>query len=95
MTLMNLGSLRRRLWMSLAMVFASAVVVAILLAFLAMARGFEATMSGAGSSQIAILMREGSSTELNSVIQQDQVNLIAESAGVASDSNGPLVSPEL
>ncbi|MCO1333077.1 FtsX-like permease family protein [Microbulbifer sp. OS29] len=94
-TLMNLGSLRRRLWMSLAMVFASAVVVAILLAFLAMAKGFEATMSGAGSSQIAILMREGSSTELNSVILQDQVNLIAESAGVTRDANGPLVSPEL
>ncbi|WP_445362892.1 ABC transporter permease [Microbulbifer sp. ANSA003] len=94
-TLMNLGSLRRRLWMSLAMVFASAVVVAILLAFLAMAKGFEATMSGAGSSQIAILMREGSASEINSVILQDQVNLIAESAGVARDTNGPLVSPEL
>ncbi|WNZ56412.1 FtsX-like permease family protein [Microbulbifer sp. MKSA007] len=94
-TLMNLGSLRRRLWMSLAMVFASAVVVVILLAFLAMAKGFEATMSGAGSSQIAILMREGSASEINSVILQDQVNLIAESAGVARDTNGPLVSPEL
>ncbi|WP_444918657.1 ABC transporter permease [Microbulbifer sp. JMSA003] len=94
-TLMNLGSLRRRLWMSLAMVFASAVVVAILLAFLAMAKGFEATMSGAGSSQVAILMREGSASEINSVILQDQVNLVAESAGVAADSNGPLVSPEL
>ncbi|WP_444929160.1 ABC transporter permease [Microbulbifer sp. SSSA002] len=94
-TAMNLGSLRRRLWMSLAMVFAAAVVVAILLAFLAMAKGFEATMSGAGSSQIAILMREGSSTELNSVMQQEQVNLIAESAGIARDANGPLVSAEL
>ncbi|MFC6981598.1 hypothetical protein [Microbulbifer taiwanensis] len=36
---MNIRSLPRRLWMSLAMVLASAVVVAILLAFLAMARG--------------------------------------------------------
>ncbi|WP_444903516.1 ABC transporter permease [Microbulbifer sp. CnH-101-E] len=94
-TLMNLGSLRRRLWMSLAMVLASAVVVAILLAFLAMAKGFEETMRGAGSNQIAILMREGSSTELNSVILQDQVNLVSESAGVARDANGPQVSPEL
>ncbi|MDP5209862.1 FtsX-like permease family protein [Microbulbifer sp. 2205BS26-8] len=94
-TLMNLGSLRRRLWMSLAMVLASAVVVAILLAFLAMAKGFEETMRGAGSSQIAILMREGSSTELNSVILQDQVNLIGASAGVARGTGGPLISPEL
>ncbi|MFA0809671.1 ABC transporter permease [Microbulbifer epialgicus] len=94
-TLMNLGSLRRRLWMSLAMVLASAVVVAILLAFLAMAKGFEETMRGAGSSQIAILMRKSSSSEINSVIQQEQVNLIGESEGITHDSSGPLISPEL
>ena len=38
---MNVLSLPRRLWMSLAAVFAVSVVVAVLLAFLAMAKGFE------------------------------------------------------
>jgi putative ABC transport system permease protein len=94
-TTMNIRSLPRRLWMSLAMVLASAVVVAILLAFLAMAKGFEATMKGAGSDNVAILMREGAAAELNSVVTREQVNLIAESPGVAKDKDGALVSAEL
>ena len=55
--MMNIRSLPRRVWMSLAMVLASAVVVAILLAFLAMAKGFEATLEGAGSDDVAFLLR--------------------------------------
>lgn len=94
-TVMNIRSLPRRLWMSLAMVLASAVVVAILLAFLAMAKGFEATMNGAGSDGIAIMMREGAAAELNSVVTREQVNLVEESPGIARDAEGPLVSPEL
>ncbi|WP_105102612.1 ABC transporter permease [Microbulbifer pacificus] len=94
--MMNIRSLPRRLWMSLAMVLASAVVVAILLAFLAMAKGFESTMNGAGSDRIAVLMREGSAAELNSVVSREQVNLIEESPGIARDAEGaPLVSAEL
>ncbi|QIL90701.1 FtsX-like permease family protein [Microbulbifer sp. SH-1] len=94
--MMNIRSLPRRLWMSLAMVLASAVVVAILLAFLAMAKGFESTMNSAGSDRVAVMMREGSAAEINSVITREQVNLIEESPGIARDTEGaPLVSPEL
>jgi putative ABC transport system permease protein len=92
---MNIRSLPRRLWMSLAMVFASAVVVAILLAFLAMAKGFEATMQSAGSDDIAFFMRTGSAAELNSSASRDQVNLIENAPGLVKDEQGPLVSPEL
>lgn len=92
---MNIRSLPRRLWMSLAMVFASAVVVAILLAFLAMATGFEATMQSAGSNDVAFFMRTGSAAELNSSASRDQVNLIENAPGIIKDEQGPLVSPEL
>ncbi|MEM0911193.1 MAG: ABC transporter permease [Pseudomonadota bacterium] len=92
---MNLRSLPRRIWMSLAMVLASAVVVAILLAFLAMARGFEATLEGAGSDDIAFMLRQGSAAELNSSIVKEQVDLLETAPGVMSDGDGPLVSPEL
>lgn len=92
---MNLLSLPRRIWMSLAMILASAVVVAILLAFLAMAKGFETTLKGAGSSNIAIFMREGSAAELNSALSKDQVNLIENAPGIAKDQDGPEVSAEL
>lgn len=92
---MNIRSLPQRIWMSLAMILASAVVVAILLAFLAMAKGFEATLSSAGSDDVVIFMREGSAAELNSVIGRDQVNLIEVAPGVMSDANGPITSAEL
>jgi len=92
---MNIQSLPRRLWMSLAMVFASAVVVAILLAFLAMAKGFDATMQSAGSDDVAMFMRTGSAAELNSSASRDQVNLIENAPGIARDEQGPIVSPEL
>lgn len=93
--IMNMRSLPRRLWMSLAMVLASAVVVAILLAFLAMARGFEATMASAGSTDVAFFMRTGSAAELNSTITREQVNLIETAPGIVRDNKGGVISPEL
>ena len=92
---MNIQSLPRRLWMSLAMVFASAVVVAILLAFLAMAKGFDATMQSAGTDDIAMFMRIGSAAEMNSSASREQVNLIENAPGVMRDEQGPIVSAEL
>ena len=92
---MNVRSLPRRIWMSLAMVFASAVVVAILLAFLAMAKGFEATLSSAGSADVAFFLCSGSAAELNSSVSREQVNLIEAAPGVAKNDQGPQVSAEL
>ncbi len=92
---MNIRSIHQRLWMSLATILASAIVVAVLLAFLAMAKGFEATLAGTGSDSVAIFMREGSTAELNSVITRDQINLVANAPGVARDENGPVTSAEL
>ena len=93
---MNIRSLPRRLWMSLAMILASAVVVSILLAFLAMARGFEVTLNSAGSDDVAIFLREGSAAELNSTVLRDQIGLIETAPGIAKDSDdSALISPEL
>jgi len=92
---MNLLSLPRRIWMSLAMILASAVVVAILLAFLAMARGFEVTLNSAGSDDVAVFLRQGSAAELNSTVTREQINLIETIPGVSKDSTGGVVSPEL
>ncbi|GAB4126552.1 MAG: ABC transporter permease [Rhodothalassiaceae bacterium] len=95
-TLINVMSIPRRLWMSLSAILASAIVVAVLLAFLAMADGFKRTVEGAGSVDIAILQRPGSQSELNSVISREQVNLAREAPGIARDESGrPVFSPEL
>ena len=53
-TVINLKSLPQRLWMSLATVTAIGLVVAVLLAFLAMANGFQRTIAGSGATDIAM-----------------------------------------
>ncbi len=93
---MNVLSLPRRLWMSLAAVFAVSVVVAVLLSFLAMANGFEQTLAGTGSESIAIVTRVGSQSELNSSMSKDTVNLLVTAPGIAEDDEGnPIYSSEL
>ncbi len=93
---MNLRSLPQRLWMSLAAVFAVSVVVGVLLSFLAMANGFQQTLAGTGSDQIAIATRVGSQSELNSTVSRDSVNLILGAPGIAKDASGnAIVSAEL
>lgn len=93
--LLNLRTIPLRFWMSLASVTAIAVVVAVLLTFLAMANGFRTTLEGSGSDDFAMMLRSGSQAELTSVLTRDQVNIIAESAGIARDHKGALISAEL
>ena len=49
---MNIRSIPQRLWMSLSTVVAIALVVSVLLAFLAMANGFRQAQSSAGAADI-------------------------------------------
>jgi len=95
-TLMNLKSLPQRLWLSLSTVVAVALVVIVLLAFLAMGNGFQRTLASAGAEDVAVILRGGSQSEVNSVVTRDQVRLVEEAPGVAKNSDGqPLVSAEL
>ncbi|PHZ85882.1 ABC transporter permease [Paremcibacter congregatus] len=94
--IMNIRSLPSRFSMSLATIFAVAAVVGVLLFFLAMGNGFRATLEGAGSDAVAVVTREGSQSEINSVLGRDQVNLIANAPGIARDDAGnPIISAEL
>ncbi len=92
---MNLRSLPSRASISAVTLVAVAVVVTVLLSFLAMANGFRATVAGSGSPDVAIVMREGSEAELNSTLTRDQVNLLLDAPGVAKGPDGPIGSAEL
>ena len=95
-TAMNLRSLPQRPWTSLSTVVAVALVTGVLLAFLAMANGFRATVKGTGSTDVAVFLRKGSDSELNSVVSREQVMIIKEAPGIAKGPDGqPLLSPEL
>ncbi len=96
-TKINLLSLPQRLWMSLSAVIAIAFVVFVLLGALALDNGFRQALNSSGSDDIAMILREGASGgEINSIIARDQVQLISEAPGIATDSTGKkMVSPEL
>jgi putative ABC transport system permease protein len=95
-TTINLKSISQRLWLSISTVVAIALVVMVLLAFLAMAYGFARTIAGSGAPDVAIVLRGGSQAEVNSVITRDQVRLIEEGPGIAKTAEGkPLASAEL
>src|SRR5215467_14865928 len=95
-TAINLKSIAQRRWLSLSTIVAIALVVVVLLAFLAMANGFQKTIAGSGANDIAIVLRAGSQAEINSTVSRDQVRLIEDGPGVARGPDGkPLVSPEL
>ena len=95
-TAINIRSIPQRFWLSLSTVVAVALVVMVLLSFLAMANGFQRTLKSAGAADIAIVLRGGSQSEINSSIAREQVRLIEDGPGVARGPDGkPLVSAEL
>src|SRR5205823_714192 len=85
-TAINLKSIAQRRWLSLSTVIAIALVVIVLLAFLAMANGFQRTIAGSGADDIAIVLRAGSQAEINSTVSRDQVRLIEDGPGIALGS---------
>lgn len=92
---LNITTIPRRLWMSIAAIAAVAIVVFILLFLQSMVAGMNAMMKGTGAEDVAIVLREGSEGELNSVVGRDQQRLIVEAPGIARDASGPIASPEL
>ncbi|MEY4255921.1 MAG: hypothetical protein RLZZ141_1148 [Pseudomonadota bacterium] len=93
---MNVRSIPQRLWMSLATVGSIALVVAVLLGFLALANGFNQTLKGSGAPDVAIALRDGSAAELNSTISREQIDLLGQGPGVRAGPDGrPLISAEL
>jgi putative ABC transport system permease protein len=93
---MNVSSIPQRLGMSIATIVSVAMMVGVLMGFLAIADGFRATLDGSGSDDIAVMVRAGSQAELNSALSRDQVRVIEAAPGVATGADGePAVSGEL
>ena len=92
----NIKSLPRRFWISMSMVFSVALVVVVLLGFLAMSHGFQTSLKQAGATDIAIALGTGAATELGSQIEPSQLHMLSGAAGIAKTSGGvPIISQEL
>ncbi len=95
-TEVGLATIPQRLGASSVVVVGIAGVVAVLVALLAMAAGFEATLKQSGTNDTAIVMRAGAHTEINSVLDHDSAGLVAQAPQVLRNEQGqPIASPEL
>ncbi len=88
-TAMNLQNLPSRLGSSAVIVVGIAGVVGVMIAILAMAAGFRATLDRGGEADRAIVLRGGSDSELSSAISLAEMNVIASMEGVL-DASGEL-----
>jgi len=92
----GMATIPQRLGAASVVVVGIAGVVAVLVALLAMAAGFEAALQQGGSDDTAIVLRAGSQTEINSVLDHDSAVLVAQAPQVLRDAQGqPIASPEL
>ena len=95
-TLLSLRSIPERWGPSLVIIVGLAGVVAVFTALLAMAEGFQSTLKSTGREDVAVVLRGGSSAELNSGLPRDQATLIKQAPGVRQGGDGqPLASAEM
>jgi putative ABC transport system permease protein len=91
----NVRSARERWPSSVVAVVGIAGTVAVFVAMLALARGFEAAIVSSGLPENAIVQRGGSDSEMTSVLGLEDVRLVEDAAEVARSAEGPLVSAEV
>ena len=91
----SLNSLRVRWTSTLVAVLGIAGTVGVFVAMLSLAKGFKTTLVSSGSPRNALVLRGGATSEMESGISLDQERVVEDVLGVARDSSGPLVSPEV
>ena len=94
-TRLNILNLPKRIATSMVAIVGVAAVVLVFAAVLSMAKGFERTMTRAGATDTAIVIRSGSTSELASGLGNDQVLIVETAPGVLRDGGEAVVSAEL
>ena len=95
-TALNLRTVPSRLGPSMVIIVGIAGVVGVLVALLAMAEGFRATLSSTGRADRVLVLRGGANDELSSVIYRSQVPTIEQAPGIRKDEAGkPIAASEV
>ena len=93
---LNLRSLPRRPGTAAVAMSGIAALTGVFAGVLSMASGFEKTMDGSGAEDVALVLRSGSTAELNSSFSGEQADIVRYAPGIARDAAGePEVSSEL
>lgn len=93
---LNLRSLPRRPGTAAVAMSGIAALTGVFAGVLSMASGFEKTMEGSGAEDVALVLRSGSTAELNSSFSGEQADVVRYAPGISRDAVGePEVSSEL
>jgi len=90
----NLRNLIVRKSSTLATAFTVGLTVGVYLLVAALAHGIDATLASSGEPNNLIVVREGSTAELNSSVSKENLRDISFLDGVAREGDQPLVAPE-
>ncbi|MCC7143457.1 MAG: ABC transporter permease [Candidatus Eisenbacteria bacterium] len=92
----NLRSLKQRPLSTAATAIGLGLVVAVFIAMMALAEGFQAALTTTGAPDNALILRKGADGEMSSGISREIASSIAASPFIARDAQGqPLVSNEV
>lgn len=91
---LNLRQIPSRLGASFVVLVGMAGVVGVTVALLATARGFESTLAGTAHADRVLILRAGSTLELNGSIPRSDASIIEHLPGIAHDAKGPRIAGE-
>ena len=91
----NLRNLVVRKGSTLATAFTIGLTVAVFLLVMALARGIDLTLESSGDPLNVIVLREGSTAELNSSVSREQYNDLIYLDGVVREGEQPLATAEI
>lgn len=91
----NIRNIIVRKGSTLATAFTIGLTVAVFLMVMALARGIDLTLASSGEPLNMIVLREGSTAELNSSVSREQFNDLIYLDGVQRESDKPLAAGEL
>jgi putative ABC transport system permease protein len=87
----NIRSIMVRWTSTLVAVVSIAGVVAVFIAVLALAHGFEKTLVSSGSPENVIILRGGATSEMESAISLDQIRILQDINGIKRDKDGAAI----
>jgi putative ABC transport system permease protein len=91
----NLESVRVRWRSTLVAVLGIAGSVGVFVAMLALAKGFQAALVTSGSAHNAMIRRAGATSEVDSLVNLENLRVIEDAPEVQRGAEGALVSPEI
>jgi putative ABC transport system permease protein len=94
-TLVSIRTIPQRLGSSVVAVIGIAGVVVVLVSVLSIAEGFKAAVQGTGSPNRAIVLRNGSQSEMTSGLTGPETDIIKQAPGIAPAGGRPVAAAEL